>query len=76
MTINRHRGRHRDRKVETNRKSPLFDDANYVRTYSSKNAYENEWRAKFTVDEMKSRYGVDLDVYLCPYCGKYHLTEK
>jgi len=64
------------RTVETNTKSPLFDSDDYNRTCSSKNAYDNEWIASFTIDDMKDKYGVNLDFYICPYCGKYHLTER
>ncbi len=59
-----------------NKSSPLFDDADYLRSCSSKKAYENEWQAKFTIDEMRTRYGVSLGTYACPYCGKLHLTER
>lgn len=66
----------RRRGVETDPKSPLFDQDDYARTCSSKTSYENEWRAKFAIDEMRERFGADLHSYKCPYCGRFHLTER
>jgi hypothetical protein len=78
MRNSRHRNRNNfhDRKLVVNRNSPLFDNEDYHRTCASKNAYETEYQANFTITEMKSRYGVNLGTYKCPYCGQYHLTER
>lgn len=65
------------RKVVTDKKSPLFDLNDYIRSCASKRTYYNEWDAVETINFIKtSKPKLNLSYYKCPYCNNFHLTEN
>lgn len=64
------------RTTVTDESSPLFDEMDRIRTCSLKKAYDSEWHAKYTIDDSMEKFGIKLNSYRCPYCGKWHLTER
>lgn len=54
----------------------MFDELDFRSTCVSKAAYDTFWQAKYTIDDTEARFGTRLRSYVCPYCGKYHLTER
>jgi hypothetical protein len=50
--------------------------SNFNKVCGDKSAYETEEEAWASSDYLYENEGLDLNVYKCPICNKYHLTSK